>query len=208
MVDRWQNVAGVCALVGGGLVVVSSIPPAWYGVEPTDSYLFDPAVFSPLWTERMLMPLLSLGALVGLLVGVGALVYRDWSVSRTLRVGGSLAVLGGTTLAVGLYGPEFVSPAGTPVGPVAGIAGFALLVWGGLLLLVGGPLLAYSYLRAGRRWLAGTILGVVPMMLLIGSLFPGGIADLGSSIPAFVLGVVIARDLVLREPAGRDMGTV
>lgn len=194
--------AALSSVLGGVLAILSTLPPAWYGVEPTDSYVFDPAVFSPLWIERVLIPVLFLGALSGLLVGVGALVSRDWTTTRSLRVGGSLAVLGGATLGVGLYGPDLFTPAGTPVGPIAGLAGFALLVWGGLLLLVGAPLLAYAYLQAGRRWLGGAMLGLVPAMLFIGALFSGPIADFAGSIPLLVLGVLIARDLAFREPVG------
>ncbi|MFP4530366.1 MAG: hypothetical protein ACLFNC_03655 [Halodesulfurarchaeum sp.] len=199
MTDRWRWVAGLSSVLGGVLAILSSVPPGWYGVEPTDSYVFDPAMFSPLWIERTLVPLLFLGALVGLLVGVGALVYRDWTTTRSHRVGGSLAILGGATLAVGRYGPDLVTPAGTPVGPIAGLVGFALLLWSGLLLLIGVPLLAVAYFRAGRPWLAGTMLAVVPAMLFVGSLVPGPVADLAGSLPLFVLGVVIARDLAFLE---------
>lgn len=205
MNERWRRITGALSLVGGGLAVVSSIPPGWYGAEPTDSYLFDPTVFSPLWIERTVMPVFEFGALVGLLVGISALVYRDWSVSRSLRVGGSLAMLGGATLGLGVSGPDFVTPAGMPVGPIPALVGFALMVWGGVLLLVGGPLLAVSYYRAGRRWLGATFLGVVPVMLLLGFLLPGHIGDFGRSIPLFVFGVVVARDLIIREPVVAGM---
>lgn len=193
--------AALSSVLGGGLATISSVPPGWYGVEPTDSYVFDPAFLSPLWIERTLVPVLFLGALLGLLVGVGTLVYRDWETTRWLRVGGSLAVLGGATLGVGLYGPDLVTPAGTPAGPIAGLAGFVLLVWGGFLVLVGGPLLAYAYLKAGRRWLGGAMLGLVPAMLFVGALFSDPLVDFAGSIPLFVLGAMIARDLAFREPA-------
>ena len=200
MTDRWRwTVAGI-TLLGGGLAVISSVPGAWYGYIPGDSYVFDPVRFSPLWIQRTLLPLFSLAAGFGLLVGVGALVYRDWAHRRLHRVGGTATVLGGLTLLCGLYGPEFLTPHGTPVGVVASLAALALLLWGGVLLLVGGPLLAYSYLRAGRVWLGWTLLGTLPVVLLLGALLPGWIGDLGSSMPILVLGIVIGRDLLVREP--------
>ena len=196
MTDRWQQVTAGIALVGGGLAVVSSIPGAWYGLEPGDSYVFDPVPFSPLWIDRTVVPLLSVGALLALLVGVGSLVYRDWARGRLHRVGGVGTVVGGLTLLAGIYAPAVVTPRGTPDGIVASLAALTLLLWGGVLLLIGGTLFAYSALRAGRSWLGWTMLGTLPAVFVLGYVLPDPIDGLGSSLPLLFLAAVFARELL------------
>ena len=204
MAESWRRGAALAAVVGASLYVVSSIPPTWYGSTPTDSYVFDPALFSPLWLERELLPLFALVGTLGLIGGLVALVYRDWGSNRSQTIGGALSVLGAISFVAGLYGPDLVAPANTPVGPVSGLAGFALAAWGGLLLLVGGPLLAYSYIRADRGRLGWTMLGFVPAGAVLEYLFLAGFGDFVSTIPVLVLGVAIAWDLEFRRalPAG------
>ena len=199
MVERWRRVTAVGSVLGASLSVVSRLPPAWYGSRPTDSYVFDPALFSPLWVERVLMPMLALVGTIGLIGGLVALVSRDWGSNRLQTVGGALSVLGAISVVAGLYGPELVAPANTPVGPVSGLAGFALSAWGGLLLLLGGPLLAYSYIRAARGRLGWTLLGFVPAGVILDYLFLGGFGDVVSTAPVIVLGVAIAWDLEFRR---------
>ncbi|MFW5900308.1 MAG: hypothetical protein ACOCTH_00855, partial [Halodesulfurarchaeum sp.] len=128
-----------------------------------------------------------------------ALVYRDWGANRLQTVGGALSVLGAISLVAGLYGPNLVVPANTPVGPINGLAGFALAAWGGLLLVIGGPLLAYSYVRADRGRLGWTLLGFVPAGIILDYLFLGGLGDFVSTVPVLVLGVAIFWDLEFRR---------
>lgn len=205
MTERWQTAGGVTALIGSGLLFVSSIPAGWYGYEPTDSYVFDPALGSPLWIKRELLPLLAFLGTVALLVGVGTVVYRDWETSRSLNWGGSLSLLGGVGYLAGLYGPDLVGPQGAPAGPVPELAGFALMLWGGLLLLIGGPLLAYAYLTAGRRRLGWTLLAFIPAGIVLGTVLPGWLGELGGALPALFIGGALAWDLYFRPPLSREV---
>jgi hypothetical protein len=193
--EWWRRLAAVFSLFGGVLYVISRIPPSWYGYASGDSYVFDPTVFSPIWIERELMPMLALVGTIGLICGFGALVYRDWEANRLFRVSGVLSVAGVSTFILGLYGPELLAPANTQVGPISGLAGLALALWGGLLLLVGGPLVAYSYIKADRARLGWSLLGFVPAGVILGALVPGGFGQLISTVPLLFLAGVMAWEL-------------
>lgn len=204
MFERWRRLAAVSSLLGGVLYVISRIPPAWYGYASGDSYVFDPALFSPIWIERELMPLLALVGTIGLICGLGALVYRDWASNRLFRVSGVLSVVGASMYIAGLYGPELIAPANTEVGPISGLAGLALALWGALLLLVGGPLVAYSYIKAERDRLGWSLVGFVPAGIILAYLFQGGFGQLISSVPLLVLAGMMAWELEMKRPVTVD----
>jgi hypothetical protein len=82
------------------------------------------------------------------------------------------------------------------VGAVGSLAALTLLLWGGVLLLIGGTLFAYSALRAGQAWLGWTILGTLPAVFVLGAVLPGPIDGVGSSLPLALLGAVLARELL------------
>lgn len=199
MFEQWRRLAAGCSLLGGVLYVVSRIPPAWYGYSSGDSYVFNPAVFSPIWIERELMPMLALVGTIGLICALGALVYRDWAANRVFRVAGVLSIVGASSFIAGLYGPELLAPANTQVGPVSGLAGLALALWGVLLLLVGGPILAYSYIKAGRDRLGWSLVGFVPAGVVLGYLFQGGFGGFISSTPLLVVAGIMAWELEIKR---------
>lgn len=195
MSDRWRNLGAGITVTGGLLLFIGSMPPTWFGYEQGDSYLFDPAVFSPIWIERVLLPVLVLVGSVGLLIGIAGLVYRDWQESRLLRWAGPTSIVGAIALLAGIYGPDLLTTADTTVGPIPALAGLALAIWGLLLLLVGGPLLAYAYLRIEKRRLGWALLSFIPAGILLGWVFPEGLGELAGAVPWLVLAFVIAMEL-------------
>jgi hypothetical protein len=193
--DRLRSLAVVVSLIGGLCLFLAGVPPGWYGYEPGVSYVFDPAVGSPLWIERVLVPVLSILGTVGLLGGIAAVVRREWGTNRLIRWAGTATVLGGVAATVGLYGPDLLGPPGMPEGPLAVLSGLAVALWGAILLLVGGPLLAYGLLGAGIRRLSWTLLAVVPGSILLSILLPGDRGAFLAALPWLALGSVLAWEL-------------
>ena len=69
MSTRSTRYIGVITTVAGLSLAISALPPAWYGVPALDSYVFDPAIGSPLWVHRIVMPTLSVLGVLGVLLG-------------------------------------------------------------------------------------------------------------------------------------------
>ena len=197
---RAQTAGAVGAAMGGLALFLSALPPAWYGATPGDSYVFDPPPFSPLWIDRVLLPSLAVLGTVGLLVGLGTLLRRDWQLGSLLRWSGGATLLGGSALIVGLYGPELVTPETTVV-PTTALAGLAIALWGLLLCLAGGPLLAFAYLRAGKRRLGWGLLAVVPAGLLFAWALPDPAGNLVGALAWVGLGGLLAWELWVGTPA-------
>jgi len=189
----------VGAALGGVGLFLSALPPGWYGATPGDSYVFEPSPFSPPWIDRVLLPALAVLGTLGLLVGLGALLHRDWPAGKLLRWSGGATLLGGASLTVGLYGPELVTPE-TTVALTTALAGLAIALWGLLLSLLGVPLLAFAYLRAGKRRFGWGLVAVVPAGLLFAWAFPDPVGELLGALAWVVLGGLLAWELWVGLP--------
>ncbi|MFB6112810.1 MAG: hypothetical protein ABEJ58_01750 [Halodesulfurarchaeum sp.] len=186
------TVTGWIGTVGAILVVLISVPSGWYGVPATDSYIFDPALLTPLWIQRVVMPLLSIVALLSLLVCLASLVYRDWPVAgRIRRGGGVLGVFGLFGLTIAIPFLHYSSQGVSGVGSLAIIAGFVATVIFGGILAIGLLVLAYGYYSIGRTTLGLALLGVVIGVPVLGTLAPSPFKSLAASLPvAFSWGVI------------------
>ena len=182
MHNRWSLLSGWASLLGGFLTVLVSIPPTWYGLEPPDSYVFDPPTLSPLWINRELMPVLAVVAVIGLLLGIVGLVGRDWSVAGRARrwggIGGVVAFSGlSITVPVLLYS---FRDAGEVLLP------FVALAIGALSLLVLVPsliLLAYGYWKTDRPRIGYAFAGLLIAVPVLGYITPWQMQSLVASIP-------------------------
>lgn len=202
MLVRYARLAGVSSVVGGLLAVVVAIPPPWYGLEPTDAYVFEAAPLSPLWVERVLFPALSVVAIVGLLVGTVGVVRRDWSVAgRARRWGGATSIVGlaGLTVAVPII--RYVSLGDIGASTLAILGGIALGVVCSLLLAFGLLLLGFGYSRTDRAVLGYAMVGVVVGVPLLGYLGPSPIESLLAALPIGLCWSLLGQDLLRRaEP--------
>jgi hypothetical protein len=194
---------GSASVLGAILAVLTNVPPAWYGLPETDAYLFDPAIFSPLWINRVLVPLLSVVATLGLLGGLVGLVARDWPVAGRARrwggVGGSVA-LAGFTVAVPAFVYSMQDTGGTLLLPFVGlVVGAASL----LLFLPSVVLLSYGYVQTSRPRI-GYALAVMPLgVVLLGYLVSGPEQSVAAAIPVGITWALVGQDLLdHHEPLG------
>jgi len=168
MRERTIRAFGGGAALGAALAVLASVPTRWYGAPQTDAYLFDPAVLSPLWVERTLVPAATVLAVVLLVAGVAALTARDWAVAgRARRWGGSTATLGlafvgftALTLAVG-------RGSGALTGSLLVIVGVLVGLVGALLALVGLVVAGVGHARAGRSTVGYALAGGTGLATLV-----------------------------------------
>lgn len=192
-------------MFGAILTIIVNIPSGWYGAGRRDSYLFDPAVLSPLWIQRVLVPALAVLAGLGLLVGLVGLVRRDWPrTGRSRRWGGILGVIGIGTVTLSI--PAIV-PTGTTGGDAVLATMVALLglVLGLLLLLLGLLLLGFGYVRTGRPRIGYAFFGVIVGMPLFTYLSPDAVGSLLTMLPVGIAWVVIGLDLFAHTaPLGRE----
>lgn len=199
MCDASQRAGAISGIGGGVLAVVVNVPATWYGLQPTDSYVFAAPPFSPRWISRELVPLLSVVACLCLIAGLLAVVRRDWPVAgRARRWGGVLGAVGlaSVTVAVAAFGYLRNPSLGEGLYLLAGLAVGAI---GGILLLFALLALAYGYARTPRPIVGYAFLGVIVGGPLVGYLVPGPINAAASALPVAVAGIVVGRD-VLRHP--------
>lgn len=182
------------AAIGGLLATVASLPGSWYGVPETDSYVFTPAPPNPLWFARDVVPILTILAGLGLLLGVGGLLFRDYHVAdRWRRFGGIGTAIGmvGMTIAGSVFAVSNPSEMG---GAVAIVAAFGVLLLSGLLLVPSLIAFGIGYLKADRTPLGAILIGLP--VLLGASWFvdlEAGSVTLGVTIA--LAGIAIAHDL-------------
>ena len=205
MQARWSKVAGGAAITGGLLTLIVSVPSSWYGLQPSDSYLFDPPLGSPLWIDRVLVPILAVLAVLGLLIGLFGLVRRDWPVAgRARKWGGVIGVLGLAFVTIGI--PTFLSgPAGGGVDILSALAGLLLGLLGALLLLVSLLLLGWGYSRTERPRLGYAFGATVVVAPGLGYVAPGQFTELVWALPVSLTWMLLGRDLLRwAEPLGRE----
>lgn len=187
---------GIVSILSGILVAIVSVPPTWYGLQPTDAYVFDPEPWTPLWINRELVPALAIIASLGLLAGLGGLVVRDWSVAgRWRRWGGSIALIGMAGVTAGL--PAILGPQGASATETIGFL-VSLLVWvGGLVLLVIGLLLlAYGYMQTPRPDIGYALLGVLVGVPALSFIVPEWMGSLVVALPITITWAVLGRELL------------
>lgn len=196
MRDRTTRGLGVASAIGGFLLVLASIPPGWYGVPSLNSYVFDPAIGSPLWIHRTVVPLLSILGVVGLFLGVLGLVRRDWAVAgRLRRWSGALTVvsLGGVTVSVPILSyVSFGDSGATSLAVLAGVvfAALSVIVLTPVLLLLG-----YAYTRTDRPHVGYVLIGVIVALPIASAVTPTTFGALGGALVVFGVGAVVGHDL-------------
>lgn len=205
MDSRLRVAAGGSSLVGAALAVLVNVPAGWYGLTARDSYVFEPAVLSPLWIERELVPVLSVLAVVGLLAGLVGLAARDWSVAgRSRRIGwiGAGLALAGLLVAV----PTVQTATGG--GALVALVGLAL---GALSIVVLAPslaLLAYGHALTERPVIGYAFAGVLVGVPVLGFLAAGALQGLAAVLPVAAAWSVVGADLLRHSgPLGREAST-
>ncbi|MFB6133884.1 MAG: hypothetical protein ABEJ55_02740 [Halanaeroarchaeum sp.] len=201
MTDRTIRSLGVAGVIGGLATVLSNLPHAWYGVRSLDSYVFSPPVLSPLWFHRVIVPLVSVIAVVGILLGLLGLVRRDWPVAgRLRRWSGTSSAIGMGLLALGVVGLQWIG-SGTPsVSSLSAIAAVVLLALGVLVLLPSMLALGIGYLRTERPDLGYGLLGAIVAVPLFGFVAPAPADTLAAMLPVAALSGYVGVDLY-RNPA-------
>ncbi|WP_338738908.1 hypothetical protein [Haloplanus salilacus] len=202
-----RRFVGGATVLGGLCVVVASIPTRWFGTVPTDSYVFDPPTYSPLWIERTIVPAVSIAAALLTLAGLVALFHRDreW-MERWQRWFAVVAVVGA---AVGTFATVLLASNGDGAGgdPTATLNVLFAVLLGLVGVVLAGPgLLAWGigYLRAGRRRLGTALAGgvTVPVLLVAVTIAldvdPGPAGGVLMSLPAALLAVGVGYDLWTR----------
>jgi len=193
--------------LGGVCTLVASIPTRWLGTVPTDSYVFDPPTYGPLWIERTIVPAVSIAAALLTLAGLVALFHRDreW-MARWHRWFAVVAVVGA---ALGTFATVLLASNGERAGgdPTATLNVLIAALIGLVGVVLAGPgLLAWGigYLRAGRRLLGGALAGgvTVPVLLVAATIAidvdGGPVGGVLTSLPVAVLAVGVGHDLWVR----------
>jgi hypothetical protein len=205
MDDRWTRALGATAGVGAVLTVVTAVPSRWYGVRETDAHLFDPAMMSPLWIERTLVPVASLVAVAMLVAGLAGLVARDRGVTGRLRRWGGYAALAGMVLlwfamfafTVG----ESASRGGSELVSVLLVLGGGLGVVASLVLLVPGLIATGAgYVRVDRPVVGYALAGGAGLSFLVTGFFwiadhPPGLGFLPGVVPFAAAFAGVAHEL-------------
>ncbi len=175
---------GWAAIVGGVLAVLVQMPASWYGVEARDSYLFDPPALSPLWINRELIPILSVIAVLGLLLGVVGLLRRDRPVSGRFRRWGALAAsigFGLLTVAVPMF--QYGTSDAGEERLFLTLGAFGLGVLGLVFVVPSLVSLAYGYAKTDRPRLGYAFAGVLVGVPILSFLVPSPIDAFAAALP-------------------------
>jgi multisubunit Na+/H+ antiporter MnhG subunit len=128
----------------------------WPAPRPGDSYVFDPAPLSGIWAQRVLVPVLTVGANVLVLVSLIALYRRDRNVMpRWQRWSAWFTVLGVVAWLFGTYLITTVDPNDIVVGVFGGLLAILAL----LLTVPGLVVWGAGYYQTGRRRLGAALAG-------------------------------------------------
>ena len=196
MNDRTVRSMGIAGALGGGLVLLSAIPPQWYGVPRTDSYLFFPPPGSPLWINREAVPVLAVLGVLGLFVALLGLVRRDWAAAgRLRRWSGVFALVGLGGVAVATPILEYVSFGDTGATTLVVLGGVLFAVLSAVVLAPALLALGFGYARTRRPRVGYALVGVVLGVPALGYLVPEPAGTLGAAVPVAVAAAVVGRDL-------------
>jgi hypothetical protein len=203
-----RRVVGLSTAVGGVLAVVAAIPTRWFGPVPTDSYVFDPPRFSPLWLERTVVPAVILAAVLLVLAGLVSLFRRDRErMAQWQRWTAVVALIGAAvgTFATTLLVTTGPGGMGDPSTALNTLLGAALALFAFCLLAPGLLAWGVGYLRSGRPLLgsavaSGPVLPVLVVGAIVGlGLDPGTAGSLLVVCPVGVSAVIVGRDLWRRR---------
>ncbi|MFC5365731.1 hypothetical protein [Salinirubrum litoreum] len=168
--ERVDRLTGALAIVGGLCLFFAGVPGRLYRGPPGDSYVFDPPLFSGLWVQRVVVPVLAVLALLGVFAAVVGLLRRDRSEGHWHDVAGGLTAFGAAMLLfVGLLLAGTGSLSGGEPDVIGALVVTVAVLGGllaGLLVIVAGAFWGIGYLRRGRRRL-GVTLVVVPLATLL-----------------------------------------
>ncbi|SEA09876.1 hypothetical protein SAMN04488065_1827 [Haloplanus vescus] len=156
------RVGGGMTVLGGLFVALVGVPSRWFGPQPTDSYVFDPPLFSSLWVERTVIPVVAVAATLLLLVGLLSLLWRDReSLARWQRWFAAIGVVGAAIVALGTM--LVMSTQGVATDDITSamnvLIGVALGLLGVVLLFPSLMAWGVGYLRDDHRRLGAALVG-------------------------------------------------
>lgn len=202
MEPRHSRILGIVAALGGFLLLVSTLPPGWYGVPDLESYVFDPGVGSPLWIHRNVMPALSVLGVFGLFLGLLGLLRRDWSTEGRMRRWSGVAALfglGGLVITTPLL--AYVTFGDSGADTMTALVGVVLGGLSVLVLTISLVFLGVGYLRTTRPILGYALGGIVVVLPLVVYIAPDSMATFAASLPVALVATIVGHDLYHRpEP--------
>ena len=205
MERRYTRILGLVATLGGLFLVISAVPPGWYGIPDLDSYVFDPGVGTPLWIHRNVLPSLAVLGVLGIFLGILGLVNRDWPAAGRLRRWSGVAALiglGGLVITTPLLTYGTFGAAGTS--SLTALVGVAMGIVSVLVTTIALVVLGMSYLRTDRPQLGYALGGVVVVLPLVVYVAPDSMATFAASLPVAIAVAIVGHDLYHRpEPLPR-----
>ena len=190
--------AGPLVVVGALCALGAMIPlEVWPAPYPGDAYVFDPAMYSGVWAQRVAVPMLTFGANTFITVGFYSLYLRDRSVmlgwqqgAAQLTLFGSGAWLFGTSLVI-LTDPNDI---------IIGVFGGLVTVLALLIIVLGLLTWGIGYLRIGQIRLGSALTGAPFLTALYIGISLAGIdfdpvGGLILAAPTAAMAVLIGYDL-------------
>ena len=190
--------AGPLAVLGSLCLLGAMIPlEVWPAPRPGDSYVFDPATFSGVWAERVVVPVLTVTANVLVLVGLYALYRRDSKAMPRWQRGSAKVTL--FAAVAWLFGTYLVTSAG-PDDTLGGVFGGIVAVLALLLTVPGLAAWGVGYLRGGRTRLGVALAGAPALTLFYITVSLSGVdfdpvSGLLLALPAAVMTALVGFDL-------------
>ncbi|MFC7078032.1 hypothetical protein [Haloarcula halophila] len=191
---------GPLAVVGALCLLGAMLPlGVWPAPRPGDSYVFDPAPFSAVWAQRVVVPALTVSANVFVLAGLYALYRRDgpampdwqrWTARVTLLVA-----------LVWLFGTALVTSAG-PNDFVGGVYGGLLAVLSLIVIVPGLVAWGGGYLRSGQVRLGAALAGGPSLTALYVGISLSGVdfdpaGGLLLAVPTAAMAALVGYDLLV-----------
>lgn len=152
-----HRIAGPLLGLSALCLLIATVPlEVWPAPQPGDSYVFTPPAFTAIWMQRTAQPILTIGANVLILIGLGALFRRDSTSMSSLQFMSGISTL----LGIGIYllGSLLVTTAGPNeiINSLFGMLGRGI----GLMLILPGLVgWGVSYLRRDNLRLGITLTG-------------------------------------------------
>jgi hypothetical protein len=213
--DRVDRLMGALGVVGGLCLLLAGVPGRLYRGPPPDSYVFDPPLFSGLWVQRVVLPVLAVVAVLGVVAVVVGLLRRDRGEGRWHDVAGGLTAFAAGMLLVAalllagtgsLSGgePDVIGALVVTIGALGGLLA-------GLLATVAGGIWGVGYLRRDRHRVGVTLVVVTLGTLLLLALAWLVELPTGGGLLVFlptVAGLLVLGADLWRGPAGGEASVV
>lgn len=186
--------AAMCALC----LLGANIPlEVWPAPRPGDSYVFDPATFSAVWAERVLVPVLMISANALMVVSLCALYRRDDTAMPGWQRGSAIVTLFGAV--VWLLGLTLTSSSG-PNDVVVGGSGVLVAAFALFVTVPGLIAWGIGYLRTGKTRLGAAFTGAPLLTALYLAVSLSGVdfepvGGLLLTAPTTVMALFISYDL-------------